>query len=152
MLPLLLCIALLVGSLLPWQPIVNIRLGMELQSPLWSGFISFLGGALLLGTLALLQGQVSERVHKITSTVPWWSLTGGVLGASFVIASILLVPRIGATTMSVAFVCGQLIMSVAMDHYGWGGLTIRPVDTARIIGIALLLSGMFLVLRPAHAP
>lgn len=151
MLPLLLCIAMLVGSLLPWQPIVNIRLGTELQSPLWSGFISFLGGALLLGSLALLQGQITERVHKIT-TVPWWSLTGGVLGASFVIASILLVPRIGATTMSVAFVCGQLIMSVAMDHYGWGGLTIRPVDTARIMGIAFLIVGMFLVLRPAHAP
>ncbi len=142
---------MLVGSLLPWQPIVNIRLGTELQSPLWSGFISFLGGALLLGSLALLQGQITERVHKIT-TVPWWSLTGGVLGASFVIASILLVPRIGATTMSVAFVCGQLIMSVAMDHYGWGGLTIRPVDTARIMGIAFLIVGMFLVLRPAHAP
>jgi len=151
MLPLLLCIAMLVGSLLPWQPIVNIRLGTELQSPLWSGFISFLGGALLLGSLALLQGQITESVHKIT-TVPWWSLTGGVLGASFVIASILLVPRIGATTMSVAFVCGQLIMSVAMDHYGWGGLTIRPVDTARIMGIAFLIVGMFLVLRPAHAP
>lgn len=151
MLPILLCIAVLVGALLPWQPIVNIRLGAELQSPIWSGFLSFLGGALLLGTLALLQGQISERVQKIT-TVPWWSLTGGVLGASFVIASILLVPRIGATTMSVAFVCGQLIMSVAMDHYGWGGLAIRPVDTARIIGIAFLLVGMFLVLRPAHAP
>lgn len=152
MLPLLLCIALLVGSLLPWQPIVNIRLGSELQSPLWSGFISFLGGALLLGTLALLQGQVSERVQKITTTVPWWSLTGGVLGASFVIASIVLVPRIGATTMSVAFVCGQLVMSVAMDHYGWGGLTVRPVDAARVLGITLLLAGMFLVVRPVNAP
>ena len=151
MLPLLLCAALLVGSLLPWQPIVNIRLGQELSSPLWSGFMSFLGGAVLLGILAHFQGSIPERWQKLAH-VPWWSLTGGVLGATFVLASILLVPRLGATTMSVAFVCGQLMMSVLMDHYGWGGLTVRTVDLTRLIGIACLFLGMYLVLRPTHAP
>ncbi len=150
MLALLLCVGFIAGSLLPWQPVVNSRLGESLQSPVWSGFISFTGGALLLGLIALTQGNILERFQKLT-TVPLWTLSGGVLGSFFVIVSILLVPRVGATTLSLCFICGQIIMSVMMDHYGLAGLTVRPLDTYRLIGILFLLAGLLLVVKTPHA-
>lgn len=150
MLVLLLCVGVLVGCLLPWQPVINGRLGVELGSTLWSGFVSFLGGALLLGCLVHLQGGVLWRWQKLTQ-VPLWTLTGGVLGTTFVLASIYLVPRVGATAMGVSFIVGQLMMSLLMDHYGWAGLAVRPMDGTRMLGVLLLFLGLALVLKPAHA-
>jgi transporter family-2 protein len=150
MLALFLITAFLVGCMLPWQPVVNARLGIELASPLWAGFISFLGGALLLGALALLQGQFSDKITRLSSA-PWWSMTGGLLGAIFVIAALILIPRIGATSLGVAFICGQLLMAVIMDHFGLAGLSVRPIDSMRLVGIVLVLVGVFMVMRPNHA-
>ncbi len=150
MLLLLLCVGVVVGALLPWQPVINGRLGQELASPLWSGFISFLGGTVVLGSLVHLQEGVLWRWQKLTH-VPLWTLTGGVLGTSFVLAAIYLVPRVGATTMSVSFICGQLAMSLLIDHYGWAGVAVRPIDGLRLLGILLLLTGLYLVVRPTHA-
>lgn len=147
---LLLCVGVIVGCLLPWQPVVNTRLGHELGSMIWSGFLSFLGGALVLGCLALMQGQVSQKLQKL-SHVPLWSLTGGLMGAFFVLASVYLIPRVGATTMSLSFILGQLLMSVAIDHFGWGGLVIKPLELTRILGLVLVLIGIYLVVRPPHA-
>lgn len=149
MLVFFLFLAFLVGCMLPWQPVVNARLGIELASPLWAGFISFLGGALLLGSLAFLQGGAMERITKM-STAPWWSMTGGLLGAIFVIAALFLIPRIGATSLGVAFICGQLVMAVVMDHYGMAGLAIRPITSVRFIGVIVVLIGVFMVIRPHH--
>jgi transporter family-2 protein len=146
----LLCLGVVVGAFLPWQPVINSRLGLELGSPLWAGFVSFLTGALVLGIIVHLQGGALWRWQKLTH-VPYWMLTGGILGVSFVMASIFLIPRIGAMGMSVSFILGQLLMSTLMDHFGWFGLPVRSIDPLRITGILLLLAGVWLVVRPAHA-
>jgi transporter family-2 protein len=151
MLAMFLMIAFFVGTLLPWQPVINSRLGFELSSPLWSSFISFLVGALVLGVVVIAQGQLSERLQKLV-TLPPWMFAGGVFGIIFVSASLLLIPKIGATSLTAAFVCGQLMMSLAMDHFGLAGLPHRPLDLSRMLGVALLLAGLFLVVRPGHAP
>jgi transporter family-2 protein len=143
-------LGLVVGSLLPWQPLVNSRLGQELASPLWGAFLSFATGALILGALVLAQGKVGERVGKLTE-LPMWMYSGGLMGAMFVGASIFLIPRIGATSLSVSFILGQIAMSVFMDHFGWGGLSVRTIDASRAIGILLFLLGLYFIVRPQHA-
>ncbi len=143
-------IGLLVGSLLPWQPLVNSRLGQELHSPLWGAFLSFAGGAIILGILVLTQGKLGERLGKL-SDLPLWMYSGGLMGALFVGASIFLIPRIGATSLSISFILGQITMSVFMDHFGWGGLSVRTMDGSRAIGIFLFLLGLYFIMRPQHA-
>jgi bacterial/archaeal transporter family-2 protein len=149
MIYLLFLLAFIVGALLPWQPVINAKLGVELQSPLWSAFISFLGGAILLGIAVFFQGNFIEKTQKL-STLPWWLMTGGVLGITFVSASIFLIPKIGATSLTAAFICGQLLMSLIMDHYALAGLTERTLDWSRIVGTILLLTGLFFILRSTH--
>ena len=150
MIYLFILIGLLVGSLLPWQPLVNSRLGNELGSPLWGAFLSFATGALILGGVVLTQGKLFERAGKL-STLPVWMYSGGLMGALFVGASILLIPRIGATSLSVSFILGQIAMSLLMDHFGWGGLQERTVDASRAFGIVLFLLGLYFIVRPSHA-
>ncbi len=140
-------VAFLVGCLLPWQPVVNARLGSALSSAMLAGFVSFLGGAVILGVLALARNEFVTKAHLL-ARAPWWSYTGGLLGAVFVIASLILIPKIGATALGIAFICGQLLMAIIMDHYGLAGLALRPVDGPRLIGMVLVLLGAFLVTRP----
>jgi len=56
-------------------------------------------------------------------------------------------PRLGATTMLVLIIIGQLLTGVLLDTFGWFGVTARPIDATRIIGIIILLIGGYLVIK-----
>lgn len=140
-------VAFLIGCMLPWQPVINARLGSALTSAMLAGFISFIGGAFILGFLALVRNDFIGKSH-LFQQAPWWSYFGGVLGAIFVVVSLILVPKIGTTALGISFICGQLLMAIIMDHYGLAGLAVRPVDGQRLLGVALVLLGAFLVTRP----
>jgi len=58
-----------------------------------------------------------------------------------------LVPQIGAATFIGLVITGQMLASVAFDHFGWLGLTQRPIDAPRLIGVALLIGGVVLIRR-----
>ncbi len=49
--------------------------------------------------------------------------------------------------MTAATVTGQLVTSIAVDRLGAFGLTERPVSWSRLLGVALLAAGTFLVVR-----
>ena len=77
----------------------------------------------------------------------WWAWSAGVFGAIFIGLGIFLVPQIGAATFLALLVTGQMLGSIAFDHFGWLGLTQRPVDAPRLIGVALLIGGVVLIRR-----
>jgi bacterial/archaeal transporter family-2 protein len=45
-----------------------------------------------------------------------------------------------ATTVACSLVC-----SVLLNHFGWVGSEVHPVNLWRLVGCALLLAGLFLV-------
>lgn len=148
MLLVLLLSAVLVGTLMPLQAVINAQLGRELASPIASAFISFLGGTLILGLITMFFPTKWERL----TSIPLWMFVGGLLGAIFVAAALILVPRIGATALMAAFMAGQLVMSLTMDHYGLFGLPSRPIDLMRMGGVFCVILGVFLMTRSPHAP
>ena len=44
-------------------------------------------------------------------------------------------------------VAGQMVAALALDHYGWLGFPVRPLDAWRIGGALLVVCGMFLLAR-----
>ena len=54
--------------------------------------------------------------------------------------------------MSLSFILGQLLMSVAIDHLGWGGLAMKPFEVTKLVGLGLVFIGIYLVVRAPHAP
>jgi transporter family-2 protein len=42
---------------------------------------------------------------------------------------------------------GQMIASIIVDHYGLLGFAREPVDATRLVGVVLLLGGIFLIAR-----
>jgi bacterial/archaeal transporter family-2 protein len=142
----LIVLTILIGTLLPVQASLNAELTRFLKHPLMGAFWSFLSGTLVLAVIILIQGLPKLEWRKFFD-LPWYYYLGGAMGTLFVGSSIYLIPRLGATTMMAAFVTGQLIMSVIMDHYGILGLSPYPATTQRIIGVVLLFSGLLLVIK-----
>lgn len=64
-----------------------------------------------------------------------------VFGAIYVTAFILLTPRLGIAAMAAFFISGQMIASLVVDHYGWLGVPVRPIDLQRLIGLLFVIAG-----------
>jgi transporter family-2 protein len=138
--------ALLIGAFLPVQVGVNARLRATVGHPVLAAAISFAVGTLVLVLLAAAGGAL-RLPAAAAARVPWWGWTGGLLGATYILATILLAPRLGAATLTAAIIAGQLAAALAVDHFGAIGFARQPVTPVRLVGAALLAVGVLLVQR-----
>lgn len=137
-------IVVVIGCLLAIQGSINTQLTSFLKHPLQGALVSFLVGTIcLVGLNLAFRTQFPDFAHL--KTVPLHLFIGGLLGAIFVSSVIFFIPIIGVTTVLAASIAGQLIAASIIDHYGFFGITIQPISTGRIVGILLLLSGIFLI-------
>ena len=72
---------------------------------------------------------------------------GGLIGALYVGSIVFTVRALGAGGLTAATISGQLAVAVAIDHFGWFGVARSPVSAVKILGIALLALGTYLVVR-----
>jgi bacterial/archaeal transporter family-2 protein len=77
---------------------------------------------------------------------PWEYLIGGLLGAAAISGTILLAPRIGLANLLALVIAGQLLASLAIDHFGILGVAVRPVSVIKAIGALVMISGVLLTL------
>lgn len=139
-------LAVLAGVSIVIQQVLNANLRAALKSAAWSGFASYFVGVLCMALLALVLRDPPPSM-ALAARIPWWAWSGGLFGAIFIGLAILLVPQIGAATFIALLISGQMLASVAFDHFGWIGLTERPIDVPRLVGIALLVGGVILIRR-----
>ena len=132
------------GAALPVQFGINAQLSSWLDSPVRAAFVSFLTGAIILAVAAALLFKPLPSGSRL-GLAPWWVWIGGAFGAFYVVASIVAAPRLGAATVVAVIVAGQSLASVVVDHYGWVGFEPRHVSAGRLVGMALVGSGVALV-------
>ncbi len=139
-------LALTAGVSVMIQQALNANLRTALNSAAWSGFMSyFLGVICMLALAAVLRDPIPSI--GTASRIPLWAWSGGIFGAVFIALSIVAIPKIGAATYVALLITGQMLCSVAIDHYGLFGLAQRPVDLSRLLGVALLIGGVVLIRR-----
>jgi bacterial/archaeal transporter family-2 protein len=139
-------LAVAAGLSIVIQQALNANLRTALNSTVWSGFTSYFIGLLCMAALALSLREPLPSAAVI-SRVPWWEWSGGMFGAIFIALAILLIPQLGAATFIALLITGQMLTSVAFDHFGWLGLAQRPIDLPRLLGVALLIGGVVLIRR-----
>jgi len=136
--------ALLAGISVPTQAGINAQLGLWTRSPVLAATISF-----AVGTLTLIAYTLVTRIPMPSLATagnhPWWVWIGGSLGAFFVTATIILVPKLGATTMVTLVLAGQMFASLLLDHFGGLGYPVHPISLGRIAGVLLVCSGVWLI-------
>jgi transporter family-2 protein len=105
-------------------------------------FIVHLSGLILSGLLLIFRGGENIRDwHKL----PWYMFFAGAFGLILYLTINYTLPRVGSTMMITLIIVGQLLMGVLVDHFGWFGVTIRPIDFPRIAGVLLLFAGGYLI-------
>jgi transporter family-2 protein len=133
------------GGLIALQAPINSTLGRAIGS-LPAATVSFAIGLAALVAITLLVGGGFGRLGE-AGNLSWYYLTGGVLGAVYVTTALIAVRTLGAGGVTAATIAGQLTLSMVIDRLGILGLEERELSFGRVVGIALLAAGTFLVVR-----
>ena len=139
-------LATVAGAILPVQASLNAKMGKVLGDPVYASLISFLVGAVVLLTYALIT-RVDFTQIGATGSAHWSVWMPGLLGAFFVTSTILLVPKLGIALTFGLVVTGQMGLSLILDHYGLMGLPVHTINWQRLLGVVLIIGGVVLVRR-----
>lgn len=137
-------LVVLAGVSVALQQVLNANLRAQLGSPWWAGSISYLVGLLAMLAVALL-APGPRLGASLSGGGNWLSWTGGLFGAIFIGIAILMVPRLGAATTLALIVVGQMLGSLAFDHFGVLGIQQQSASLLRMAGAACLIVGVVLI-------
>ena len=142
-----LLLALFAGTLMPTQAAVNNKLSTFVEHPLLAVLISF-----VIGTLALFAYTIASGIplsHSITTVrnAPLIAWTGGLIGALYLTCVVFLIPRLGVALTFSLIIAGQMLITLFIDHFGFLGVPVHPVNWQRLFGILLITTGVILVRR-----
>ena len=119
--------------------LMGLRLGnME------SVFFTYAGGGLLI-----ILAMVTLKGGNLLAwrAVPWYVFLAGPLGLVIIGSLSYTVPRLGSATASTLFVTAWLLLSAVIDHFGLFGVSQRALELPRLLGVMILLTGTWLVVR-----
>jgi bacterial/archaeal transporter family-2 protein len=139
-----LLVAFVTGAAMAAQSVINAQLRFLIGGPIWAAVAQFVVGLVVL-LLAAVATRQSGPVTAGLGSAPWWIWSGGVIGAAFIVVTIVLAAKIGATLTLASIIVGQLTAALVVDHYGLFGGTVVRLTPLRLTGVALLLLGVTLI-------
>jgi transporter family-2 protein len=107
-------------------------------------FVTYAGGGLII-TLLMLAFRGGNL--KNWQAVPWYAFGTGILGLIIVGSIGYVVPRLGVAKGFTLIVASQFVIAALIDHFGFFGAGVRPLDLARLLGLSLILLGVWIVVR-----
>lgn len=107
-------------------------------------FITYAGGGLVI---TLLLAALRGGNLKNWQSVPWYAYSAGVLGLIIVGSIGYVVPRLGVAKGFTLIVASQFLIAALIDHFGFLGATVRPMDMTRSLGLCFMLLGVWLVVK-----
>jgi transporter family-2 protein len=143
-------VAFTCGGLLALQVVVNsqlrlrVRIDGETLHALQAALANFGGGSVLLIALCFLL-RLSWPTASTFGQAPWWVWTGGALGIVYVASSTVIAPRLGVTLFMTLVISGQVAISLAIDHFGFAGSSVKPINIGRVGGAMLVLAGVIVM-------
>jgi transporter family-2 protein len=137
-------LALIAGVLVPLQGAVNNKLAGVLESPILASLVSFVVGTLSLLVFVIVSGTGFSGLAsaKNASAIAW---TGGLLGAFFVTASVIAIPKLGVALTFSLIVASQMLVTIIIDHYGLLDVPVKEASLPRIAGILLIIAGVVMI-------
>jgi transporter family-2 protein len=136
---------LTVGGLLALQAAANVQLSAATGSPVGASTLQLGIAAVLLLAAAAATGTIGA-LGQIADVEPW-HLVGGLGSSIYITAGILLFPRLGAVVSVGLFIAGQMLGSLALDGFGWLGVTQETLTAGALLGAGAVVAGAALIVR-----
>ncbi len=109
-----------------------------------SSLIVHVSGALFSALLLAFRHGENMRAWR---SLPWYMLISGIFGLILYQTINVTLPRLGSTMMVTLIIIGQLGIGMVIDHFGWLGVTVHPINLSRVAGLLLLLAGGYFIAR-----
>jgi transporter family-2 protein len=132
------------GGLVAVQAPLNAALARHTGS-LGAGVVNFAVGLVILLVLTFVVAGGFELNDP--GSLRWYHFLGGALGVGIVVTTLITVKYLGAGGVTAATIAGQLTLSLVLDKIGVLGLDERPLSIERVVGVALLAAGVYLIVR-----
>ncbi len=140
-----LALAVIIGGLGGIHVPINGALGARIQSALVATFTFYGVGFFLIGMVCLVTWDRNAFVALLE--VPRWYFVAGMISVIVVGTSTYLIPRIGAVNLFVIVVASQMMVRMAISHFGWLESPISPISWVKIAGGIMLIGGAVLVVK-----
>ena len=128
-----------VGLQSPMASMISQRLGL-----FESVFIIHVGGAVIALIPLLIYGGGKLGLWR---SLPWYTLVAGIFGLIVIGAISYMIPRVGVAAAITSIVAGQLLVSTVLDHFGLLGAVEKSLDPTRLLGLIVLLVGVWLTVK-----
>ena len=138
-------VAAVVGGVVVTQGPLNSQLGRTVGGleasviALGVSFTSLLVLSVVTGGIGGVRNIGDAPLHVVVG--------GGLAGALFVASIVWTVRALGVGGLTAVTIAGQLGLAIVIDHFGWLGVEKSPITVAKVVGLALLAVGTWLVIR-----
>jgi transporter family-2 protein len=130
------------GALIPLMAILNAGLARGVGGPIPAAVILFATG--LVASL-LVAATATVRMPELSAVARIAPIQyGGVIVAFYVLSITFLAPRFGVGNAILFAVTAQLFSAAVIDHFALAGAALRPLTILRVVGLAIVISGVVL--------
>ena len=125
---------------------MNGQLNKSLHNPWLASAVSFALITFFFTAAFLIMPHPLPTTRDL-ALMPWWAVVGGLVGAVQVYAGLTQVNKVGAGPFMGFTVTAALLMSLAIDHFGWFRMEQHPMNIWRAFGGVLLVGGITLIAK-----
>ncbi len=138
-------LTMFLGVVLAVHLAMNGKVGSVLQNARVGNALFWCIGA--LGAVAIgLSGWRVGALEPLKQVHPAL-LTAGIFGACLVFAIAWLIPKVGAGSVMITLLAGQVMGGLIMSHYGWLGSPVQPITLGKVVGVLVMIGGVVLATR-----
>jgi bacterial/archaeal transporter family-2 protein len=135
-------IVIILGVVLAVHLAMNGKVGSIIGNPRVANALFWCIGA----TAAVLIGATGWRSGALNGVkdVHPALFAAGAMGACLVFVIAWIVPRIGAQSLFITLIAGQVLGSMIISHFGWLGSPMQRVSLVNIAGAVVMFGGVLL--------
>jgi transporter family-2 protein len=130
------------GVILAVHLAMNGRVGSALTNPRVGNALFWCIGALMALVIGFT-GWHEGALNPLREVNPLL-LTAGAMGACLVFGIAWLIPQVGAGTVMITLIAGQIFGGMLLSHFGWLGSPVQPVSAINLLGAAIMIGGVTL--------
>lgn len=129
------------GAFVPLQLVFNGQLGGVTRNAFTASLIVFFTGFLVLAVIIAVMRPNMPILSELASA-PKTVWLGGVIATGYIVAIVIITPRLGVGLTTGLILVGQLCMALALDHIGAFGTPQHSLGIGRAVGLSLMIAGI----------
>lgn len=121
---------------------MNSSVSRYLGSPITASVTFFLTALLTSVLIFIINGQF-DTVNRIKE-VPIYLYLTGFISAFMILGTTYLIPHLGARKLFILLIAGQILMAIAVSHFGILESPKDPITMKKFIGASIVIIGAVL--------